>query len=114
MKEADLKRCIRDYLQYQMNLGNLYYDFLNSGDLIVLNHNGTHRRIKLCRPGTADLYVLRNGKLLFVEVKREGGKQSKEQKAFEAMAIKNGAEYKVVRSLEDLERALCLLGKRCY
>ena len=104
--EAQLKRACEDYLQYQENLDNLMWDRLNSGEIIALNRDGSHRRIDLCRPGTADLYVLKHGQLLFLELKVEKGKQSEEQEAFEELARRHGAWYFVIRDVEGLERVL--------
>lgn len=52
--------------------------------------------------GVSDLCVmLPDGKTLWVEVKTPKGRQSEEQKAFEAAALRLGHDYRVWRSLDD-------------
>jgi len=56
------------------------------------------------KSGVADMFWMvsnNNWKGLFVEVKIEKGKQSQSQKEFEAVAIKHGYYYAVVRSIDD-------------
>ena len=109
MKETELKSQVEDYLDYKMNQGELYWDRLNSGDFIEVRGN-TRRRIKGCRKGTADLFILMYGWILprtiFVELKGEKGRASPEQGAFGKMVEGLGAEHCIVRSLEELEEAL--------
>ena len=56
--------------------------------------------------GQPDLVAIMNNKVVFIELKTQKGKQSKEQKEVE-QAIKNrGVDYIVIRSLEDLQNYL--------
>ena len=60
-----------------------------------------YRRMGLLS-GVSDLCVmLPDGKTLWVEVKTPKGRQSEEQKAFEAAAKRLGHDYRVWRSLDD-------------
>lgn len=54
--------------------------------------------------GVSDIVVLKNGKAIFIECKA-GTKQSPEQKDFEEMVKKAGAEYYVVSSIDDVQKA---------
>lgn len=54
------------------------------------------------RKGAPDLIVGINGKSYWLELKTKQGRQSIEQKAFQRIAHEFGAEYRVVRSLEDI------------
>ena len=56
--------------------------------------------------GQPDLVAVMNGKVVFIELKTQKGKQSKEQKEVEQEIKKRGMDYIVVRSLEDLQRYL--------
>lgn len=56
--------------------------------------------------GVADIIVIKNGTAIFLEVKRPKGKQSDEQVDFENMAKKNGAQYYVVTSIDDVIKIL--------
>lgn len=111
MLEKDLKTAVEDYLQIKQNQGELYFDRLNSGDFIEVRGN-TRRRIKGCRKGTADYFILRSSgkwgvpRLLFIELKGDKGRQSKEQKEFQHLIECQGAMYSVVKSVEDLQGAL--------
>ena len=55
------------------------------------------------RPGVSDLVVmLPEGRVVFLEVKNETGKQSEAQKSFEKTCQRLGFEYHLVRSVEDV------------
>ena len=117
LREADIKRAVDDFLTYQQNLGKLVFLRLNSGDFIE-TRGETRRRIRGCPKGTADYLVLHEGGELFatdklfacmcvfIELKSPAGKQSKEQKEFQALVEAQGAEYHIVRSVSELERIL--------
>ncbi len=53
------------------------------------------------RPGVSDFIIARNGLAYFLELKIKGNGQSENQKQFEADALRAGAEYKVVYSLDE-------------
>lgn len=113
--EAQLNTGISEYLQYQMNLGKLWFTRLNSGQAFVKRGDKDYA-IKLCEEGTSDFIVVkkefikqlgRGGfshiRVIFLETKSpKGGGQSKEQKDFEKQVIELGAEYSVIRSLTEL------------
>ncbi|MEO5360617.1 MAG: VRR-NUC domain-containing protein [Nitrospirota bacterium] len=52
--------------------------------------------------GSADLYVLKNGRGVWLEVKTPKNKQQPEQIVFESEIKLHGGEYYVVRSLDDV------------
>jgi len=103
--EADLKRTVTDYLEYQQNAGKLLYFRLNAGDFIELRGN-TRRRVKGCMAGTSDLEIIKDGKPIFIELKSARGKTSSAQNAFKILVEEQGASYSIVRSLEELEKIL--------
>lgn len=61
--------------------------------------------------GAADLLVTVLGKVLFVEVKTETGKQSPKQKLFEKHCVNVGIPYYLVRSLEEFKELIKQLLK---
>lgn len=61
------------------------------------------------KPGDPDLVLCVNGRFIGVEVKSATGRQSEVQKVRQKEIEANGGLYFVVRSLEDIERVLCLL-----
>lgn len=56
--------------------------------------------------GVSDLIIVRLNEIIFVEVKTEIGKQSKEQKEFQKIIEKLGFKYILVRSLEDFQKQI--------
>lgn len=62
--------------------------------------------------GAADIICIPNnnphGVTLFVEVKRPGGRQSAEQKAFEAHLKKRSVPYLLVCSVEEIKEKVAM------
>ncbi len=52
--------------------------------------------------GSPDIFILKDGKLIGLEVKAPKGKQSEGQIEFQKKMEKNGGIYKVVFSLDDV------------
>jgi len=116
LTEADLKSAVTDYLQYQMNLGKLWFTRLNSGEAFVKKGSKFHK-IQLCPEGTSDLLVIKGRfmedgrrfgrpRVHFIELKSARGKQSPAQGAFQKLVETQGASYFVIRSVEELEEIL--------
>ncbi len=61
------------------------------------------------KEGVADLYCLKNGRHVWIEVKTPKGKQSDKQKEFQDNINHSGGEYYLVRSMDD---AMNLFGKK--
>ena len=82
--ESEIKKQIRDYLEL-------------TGWFVVniFQTLGCHR-------GIADLYVIKNGINVWVEVKTEKGNQTAEQKVFESNIKASGGRYFVIRSLDEI------------
>jgi len=121
LRESALKSAVADYLEIGRSRGKWHSDRLNSGKLIA-SYKGGQRAINLCRPGTADFFVIQNAnrndvpfaysfksvRLVFLELKSDTGKQRPEQIQFEADVTFQGAEYYVLRSIEELQEVLPL------
>jgi len=56
-----------------------------------------------CHPGVSDLVAVRDGKVLWVETKRPGGKLSAAQEKFRENITQHGGTYLVVSDLRQLE-----------
>lgn len=55
-------------------------------------------------PGVSDLaYLMPDGRMLFIELKTESGRQSPQQKQWEQIVTDAGAEYRIIRSLEEFQ-----------
>lgn len=125
MKEKDLKLAVSQYLEYLTNQGKIYADRLNSGAVYVKRGAKTYR-VELCREGTADFMVIKKARqfirwidactyekevlvycrVIFLELKGDKGKTSPSQNAFKILVEKQGAEYFVIRSVEEVMEIL--------
>jgi hypothetical protein len=56
-----------------------------------------------CAKGIADLLVMHNGISFFIECKAPNGKQSDDQKKFEAAIRKRGIRYYLVRDVSEVD-----------
>lgn len=56
--------------------------------------------------GISDLIAVRNGEVVFVEVKTETGRQSEYQKQFERIITDHGGKYYLARSTADIAELL--------
>lgn len=117
MRESDLKSQVSQYLQYLENQGRLCFLRLNAGRFVFEDKYGKRRVYMGARPGCADYLILTNNsrydapnKLecipIFIELKATKGKQTSEQQLFQHLVERQGAEYSMVRSLEDLQGIL--------
>lgn len=89
-RESDIQATIRDWLQWH-------------GWYVWKNHQtlGSHR-------GLADLTAVKDGRVVFIEVKTARGRLSEHQKRFRDDLVRAGGTYIVARSVEDVERAVML------
>ena len=89
VKESDIQRLIKDYLQWR-------------GWFVVKIHQslGSYK-------GIADLYALKDGRHVWIEVKTPAGSQSEDQEKFQRDVEDHGGTYLVARSVEDV----ILLGR---
>lgn len=62
--------------------------------------------------GIADLYALKNGVGVWIEVKTAKGRLSEHQVKFQAAVERHGGAYAVLRSLDDAKRFNELFGRR--
>jgi len=120
MRESPVLKACKDWLQYQKNQEKLWFTRLNSGKLIVKNKDGSNRMVQLCEKGTADLMVVRQQRasrwiedkwvsgrgVYFIETKSTSGKLSLAQEAFRDMVTAQGAEYLLVKDVDELIKVL--------
>jgi Holliday junction resolvase len=86
--ESDIQKAIREYLQW-------------NGWFVIKIHQslGSYK-------GIADLYALKNGRHVWIEVKTDRGRQSEYQEQFEQDIRDHGGRYIVARGIEDIEKYL--------
>ena len=82
--ESDIKKQVKDYLSLKG-----YFHFH------ILQGLGAFR-------GIPDIIAIKNNRVLFLEIKRPGGKQSEHQKQFQLFIEGHGGEYYTMKSLDDL------------
>ena len=84
-KESDIQRAIKEYLQYR-------------GWMVYKNHQslGSHR-------GLFDLTAVKDGRVVWIEVKKPKGKLSEHQVKFMAEITVHGGECMEARSIDDVK-----------
>jgi hypothetical protein len=111
--EAEIQRAIVAALRVALPSGAIVH---HSGH----EQRGGDARAKLAQaigvgmgvhPGFADLVIVSEGRVAFLEVKTAKGRLSGDQKAFRDIIRAQGLPYAVVRSIDD---ALCALGSHGF
>ena len=89
MIESEVRKLIKEYL-------------VKSGWFVFHVHQQGYRAYK----GISDYIAVKHGAVIFVECKRPGGEQSKEQIKFEDDVVSHGGLYFCCDSVEKLQRQL--------
>ncbi|MEW6095266.1 MAG: VRR-NUC domain-containing protein [bacterium] len=84
--ETDIKKQVKDYLSLRG-----WFNFP------IIQGLGSYK-------GLPDIIACKDGKVLFIEVKTEKGKQTSWQKAFQEKVEKARCKYILVRGIEDLQK----------
>ena len=84
VKESDIRRQVQDYLRLKGWF--VFYHLQGLGSY----------------PGLPDLQAVKNGRVVFIELKKPGGKQRKGQAEFQGNLEAAGGEYILCRGIEDL------------
>ena len=90
---------IQSHIIQYMTMRNWFVMRLNSG--MVENKYGG--RIRLAPAGTPDLLLIKDGKILFIEVKSAIGKITPLQEEFAEKLRSYGAEVILSRGIDDLQ-----------
>jgi hypothetical protein len=108
--ESDIQIQVVEYVSLlAAQCGFLFFAVPNEGMGEAKTGAGLGRMARLkkmgIRPGVADLVFVKDGRAYFLEMKKPGGKQSENQKAFEIDAMKAGSWYATAFSFsEAIER----------
>ena len=89
-KESEIRAQVRQYLQWQGWF--VFYHLQGLGSY----------------PGLPDLQAVKDGRTLYIEIKRPGGRQSPRQKKFQQQLEAAGGTYILALELQDVIRG----GKR--
>ncbi|SNT18075.1 hypothetical protein ROE7235_03072 [Roseibaca ekhonensis] len=106
--EADLQRAVVTTLRFALPKGAIIHHCAN--EVTESGPRGAKRQAILVgmgvHPGFADLTVLCEGRVLFLELKSLKGKLSPAQEAFRDAVLAQGFGWALVRSLDDALGAL--------
>lgn len=102
MTETQIQSSIIDYLQVLENQGKLFVQRVNNTAIFDSANKRWRSLAKGTKKGFPDILILKDGKCIGLEIKTNVGKQSKEQKEMERLMKEHGADYYVVRSLDEV------------
>ena len=106
--EADLQRAVMTALRFALPKGAIIHHSAN--EVPEAGPRGAKRQAMLVgmgvHPGFADLIILYEGKVLFLELKSLKGRLSPAQEAFRDVVMEQGFGWALVRSLDDALGAL--------
>lgn len=96
--ESAIQHAVCEYLEWKR------YFFSRTNNTPIFDpRSKTFRKMpKYALKGFPDIVVMHKGKVIFLEIKKKGGYQSKEQKEFEQNCINNNIEYHVIRDVSQL------------
>jgi len=101
--EADLQRAVVQALRFALPRSAIIHHCAN--EVTDAGPRGAKRQAILVgmgvHPGFADLMVLCDGRMLFLELKSQKGKLSPDQEAFRDAVMAQGHGWALVRSLDD-------------
>jgi Holliday junction resolvase len=95
VKETDIQSAICRYLTKR---NHFYWRQNNTGKMPGGGYSSVMK-------GIPDIIVIKAGRFIGIEVKKEKGRLSPEQVEFSRECVRNGGEYVVARSIDDVERA---------
>jgi hypothetical protein len=103
MSERDTQKAILEWLLWKK-----VFHWRNNSGAFVMPATDRHRRrfFRAGAVGSPDIFCVRKGKIIGVEVKSEKGRQSVSQKVFEVGLLNAGGIYLLVRSLNEFEKRL--------
>lgn len=105
-KETEVQKAILDFLELKKREYNIVFwrnNNIPSANIIGGEFKGFRSFPKYAMKGISDIIVIReDGRVVFIEVKREGTKLiSENQKEFKA-SIEDRAEYYICNSINDI------------
>lgn len=83
-KEAEIRSRVKEYLEWKGWF--VFYHLQGLGSY----------------PGLPDLQAVKDGRTIYIEIKRPGGRQSERQKKFQRDLEAAGGKYILARGIEDL------------
>lgn len=109
ISEHALQTAVADYLAAVIRPPMYWTSLDHAGKLEP--RQAAMRKRRGVKKGIADIMIVAPGpRLLFLELKRPGARQSPEQAVFERAMADCGAWYVVCNSVEGVQKALAFLG----
>jgi hypothetical protein len=99
-RESDIQRAICDYLAYR----KVFFWRQNTAPTFDRASQTYRAMPKYAMRGVPDIIAIKGGQFIGLEVKTATGRLSADQKTFEAYSKQAGAQYHVVRSINDVQR----------
>lgn len=113
--EADLQIQVADLLRLH-EWGRKFIFFSIPNELLgsARTNGGLGRMVRFKRmgllPGVADIIIVRDGRVYFLELKSPKGRQSDSQLQFESDAIRAGAKYAIAHNIDEAIDSLRIWG----
>lgn len=107
LSEMAIQSSIIDYLLLEQAKGDLFVQRVNN--IPVFDKDRYRALPKGTQKGFPDIFVMKNGRAIFFEVKTGHGSQSESQVKMQQCLEQQGAEYYLVRSLDYVKKALAQL-----
>ena len=103
MKESETQKAILEWLAWKH-----VFHYRNNSGAFVMPETATHARrfFRAGVVGAPDIVCVINGQYVGIEVKAPKGRQSENQKEFQAQLEVAGGKYILAYSIDDVERAL--------
>jgi hypothetical protein len=98
--EGETQSAICEYLERRRH----FFFRINNTPIYDARRGIFRAQPKYTPRGVADILVVKNGKAIFIEVRREKGKMSPEQHEFGRNVVLAGGDYHIVRSIDDVQR----------
>lgn len=98
MNESEIQSTVCEYLARKKH----FFSRINNIPVYDSKRKVFRALPKYTRKGFPDIMVLWQGYPVFLEIKAPKGRQSPEQKEFQADCEKQGIEYHIIKSLDDV------------
>ena len=107
--ETQIQTAIIYLLDIYERQGKLFFNRMNNiptpiKDRVTGKTVGYRKLSTGAKKGIPDIWVIKDGKTIGLEVKAPKGTQRKEQKDIEERFKTNGAEYHIVRSVDEVKK----------
>lgn len=111
-KSTTSERSVSKAIESYLSARRIYNDRLNSGLVMVTKGDGRPYPVRLCKAGTPDRFFIYRGRIVFVEVKREGEEPSEVQLDRQKELKAAGAVVLNVDSIDSFISEFSQLQKR--